>query len=108
MKVAINALSDDKVRSVERSNIGPAIRDFAQVAGQRDFKAFGFDEALDLVRKVSGYVGDDDFADLGQRREPYAFSPHEVAAPELAVDGQIEHRRSRLRLFSCRRADRFL
>ena len=46
--------SDGKLRSVERSNIGAAIRDFAQAAGQRDLRSFGFDDALDLIRKVSG------------------------------------------------------
>jgi uncharacterized protein (TIGR04141 family) len=63
LRVAINAISDDNLRSVESSNIGAAIRDFAQAAGKRDLRAFGFDEALDLIRKVSGYA-DDDFADV--------------------------------------------
>jgi uncharacterized protein (TIGR04141 family) len=54
LKVAVNAVGDDKLKSVERANIGAAIRDFAQAAGRRDLRAFGFDEALDLVRKVSG------------------------------------------------------
>lgn len=64
LKVAVNAVSDGKLRSVERSNIGAAIRDFAQAAGQRDLRAFGFDEALDLIRKVSGYTNETDFADV--------------------------------------------
>lgn len=64
LKVAVNAVTDGKLRSVERSNIGAAIRDFAQAAGQRDLRAFGFDEALGLIRKVSGYTSETDFADL--------------------------------------------
>ncbi|MEJ8406050.1 TIGR04141 family sporadically distributed protein [Brevundimonas vesicularis] len=64
LKVAVNAVSDGKLRSVERSNIGAAIRDFAQAAGQRELRAFGFDEALDLIRKVSGYTSETDFAEL--------------------------------------------
>jgi uncharacterized protein (TIGR04141 family) len=64
LKVAINAVSDDKLRSVERSNIGAAIREFTQAAGQRELRAFGIDKALDLIRKVSGYATDSDFADL--------------------------------------------
>ena len=32
LKTAINAVSSEKLRSVERSNIGAAIRDFAQAA----------------------------------------------------------------------------
>ena len=63
LRVAINAVSDDNLRSVESSNIGAAIRDFAQAAGKRDLRAFGFDEALDLIRKVTGYA-QDDFADV--------------------------------------------
>jgi hypothetical protein len=35
LKVAVNAVSDERLRSVERSNIGAAIRDYAQAAGQR-------------------------------------------------------------------------
>jgi hypothetical protein len=29
LKVAVNAVSDEKLRSVERSNIGAAIRDYS-------------------------------------------------------------------------------
>jgi hypothetical protein len=43
-------VSDERLRSVERSNIGAAIRDYAQAAGERDLRTFGFDDALDLVR----------------------------------------------------------
>ncbi len=64
LRVSINALSDGKLKSVERANIGAAIRDFAQAAGQRDLRTFGFDDALDLIRKVSGHAADDEFADV--------------------------------------------
>jgi uncharacterized protein (TIGR04141 family) len=46
LRVAINFINDEKLRSVERSNIGDAIRDFAQAAGQRDLRSFGFDDAV--------------------------------------------------------------
>jgi uncharacterized protein (TIGR04141 family) len=64
LKAAVNAVSDEKLRSVERSNIGAAIRDFAQAAGLRDLRSFGFDDALDLIRKVSGRATDNDFANM--------------------------------------------
>lgn len=64
LRVSINSVSDERLRSVERSNIGAAIRDFAQAAGQRDLRSFGFDDALDLIRKVSGRAADDEFADM--------------------------------------------
>ena len=50
--------------SLRRSVSAVAIRDFAQAAGQRDLRTFGFDDALDLIRKVSGYASDDNFADV--------------------------------------------
>lgn len=73
LKVAVNTVGDDKLKSVERANIGAAIRDFAQAAGRRDLRAFGFDEALDLVRKVSGY-GDNKFANLVSGSRALRFS----------------------------------
>ena len=88
LKVAINAVSDEKLRSVERSNIGAAIRDFAQAAGQRDLRSFGFDDALDLIRKVSGRASDSEFADMVTGSRPLRFSKKiELAdVPEAAVE----------------------
>jgi uncharacterized protein (TIGR04141 family) len=74
LRVSINAVSAEKLRSVERSNIGAAIRDFAQAAGQRDLRSFGFDDALDLIRKVSGRAADSDFADMVTGSRPLRFS----------------------------------
>jgi uncharacterized protein (TIGR04141 family) len=70
LRVTINALTDGKLKSVERANIGIAIRDFAQAPGPRDLQTFGFDDALDLIRKVSGRVTDDDFADTVSGSRP--------------------------------------
>ena len=88
LKVAINAVSDEKLRGVERSNIGAAIRDFAQAAGQRDLRSFGFDDALDLIRKVSGRAADNDFADMVTGSRPLRFSKRiELAdVPDAAVE----------------------
>lgn len=88
LRVAINAISDEKLRSVERSNIGAAIRDFAQAAGQRDLKAFGFDEALDLIRKVSGHATDDEFADMvtGARALRFSKKMDLADVPNAACD----------------------
>ena len=55
LKVAINSMGDQRIKSIERSNIGAAIRDYAQAA-RRDLRSFGFDDALDLIRKISGYA----------------------------------------------------
>jgi uncharacterized protein (TIGR04141 family) len=88
LKVAINAVSDEKLRSVERSNIGAAIRDFAQAAGQRDLRSFGFDDALDLIRKVSGHAADGEFADMVTGSRALRFSKKmEIAdVPDAATE----------------------
>lgn len=62
LKVAINSLDDSKVRRIDSSHLGEAIKGVSQSAFQRDLQAFGVDEALDLVRRISGRVEDDDFA----------------------------------------------
>ncbi len=62
LKVAINSLDDSKVKRVDSSHLGEAIKGVSQSAFQRDLQAFGVDEALDLVRRISGRIEDDDFA----------------------------------------------
>ena len=62
LRVAINSLDDSKVGRIDSSHLGEAIKGVSQSAFQRDFKAFGVDEALDLVRRISGRVEDDEFA----------------------------------------------
>jgi uncharacterized protein (TIGR04141 family) len=88
LKVAVSAISDERLRSVERSNIGAAIRDFAQAAGQRDLRSFGIDDALDLIRKVSGRATDSDFAEMVTGSRPLRFSKRIelVDVPTAAVE----------------------
>lgn len=54
LRVAINALDTAKLKRLERSNLGDAMQGVAQSPFQRDFQSFGIDDALDLVRKLSG------------------------------------------------------
>lgn len=88
LKVAINAISDKKLRGVERSNIGAAIRGFTQAAGQRDLRSFGLDDALDLIRKVSGRSADEEFADMvtGSRSLRFTKKIEITDVPEVAVE----------------------
>ncbi len=62
LMVAINSLDDSKVKRIDSSHLGEAIKGVSQSAFQRDLQAFGVDEALDLVRRISGRIEDDDFA----------------------------------------------
>lgn len=88
LKVAINFVSDEKLRSVERSNIGAAIRDVAHAAGQKDLHAFGFDDALDLIRKVSGHAEESNFADkvTGARALSFTKEIEITEVPDVAAD----------------------
>lgn len=63
LRVAINSLSDAKVKRVDSNNLGEALKGVSQSAFQRDFQAFGIDEALDLVRRVSGRLNSNNLAD---------------------------------------------
>lgn len=62
LKVAINSLDASKVKRIDSSHLGEAIKGVSQSAFQRDLQAFGVDEALDLVRRIAGRVEDDEFA----------------------------------------------
>lgn len=62
LKVAINSLDDSKVKRIDSSHLGEAIKGVSQSAFQRELQAFGVDEALDLVRRISGRIEGDDFA----------------------------------------------
>jgi len=88
LKVAVNSVSDEKLRSVERSNIGAAIRDFAQAAGQRDLRTFGIDDALDLIRKVSGRAADGEFAETvtGSRSLRFSKKIDLADVPDAAIE----------------------
>ncbi|MFV3130085.1 DUF6119 family protein [Niveispirillum sp. KHB5.9] len=62
--VAINSLDDGKIKRVDRSHLGEAIKGVSQSAFQRDLQSFGLDEALDLVRRVTGQAEDAKSANL--------------------------------------------
>ncbi|HEV7248828.1 MAG TPA: DUF6119 family protein [Shinella sp.] len=63
LRAAINALDDGKLKRLERANLGDAMRGISLSPFQRDLRSFGLDDALDLVRKVSGKTRDDATAD---------------------------------------------
>lgn len=63
LRVAINAVDEGKLNRLDRANLGDALRAVSQSPFQRDFKSFGLDDALDLVRKVSGSAKLDASAD---------------------------------------------
>lgn len=87
LRAAINAVSEDKLRSVERTNLGAAIRDFAQSAGLSNIRSFGIDETLDLIRKVSGHTTSEEVGDKVTGARSLRFSTDSALRdiPENAV-----------------------
>ncbi|WP_442678329.1 TIGR04141 family sporadically distributed protein [Sphingomonas sp. ASY06-1R] len=63
LRVAINALDDTKLRRLERANLGDALRGVALSPFQRELTSFGLEDALDLIRKISGRTRDEATAD---------------------------------------------
>ncbi|WHU01022.1 TIGR04141 family sporadically distributed protein [Sphingomonas sp. NIBR02145] len=59
LRAAINALDDTKLKRLERANLGDALRGVALSPFQRGLTSFGLDDALDLIRKISGRTRDD-------------------------------------------------
>jgi uncharacterized protein (TIGR04141 family) len=63
LRVALNALDETKLKRLERANLGDALRGVAQSPFQRELSSFGIDDALDLIRTISGVTRDDASAD---------------------------------------------
>lgn len=82
LRVAINSVNDEKLRSVEKTNIGAAIRDYAQSAGLNNLRSLGREETLDLIRKVSGHTESSDFADKVSGARSLRFSA-EMDLPDV-------------------------
>lgn len=100
MRVAINSLDDSKVRRIDSSHLGEAIKGVSQSAFQRDLQAFGVDEALDLVRRISGRVENDKFAntisgatDLKINKKMELVDLPETAAEALARSQSKDYQR---------------
>jgi uncharacterized protein (TIGR04141 family) len=63
LRAALNALDDKKLKRLERANLADALRGVSLSPFQREFASFGLDDALDLVRKVSGATKEEASAD---------------------------------------------
>tara|TARA_E500000318_G_scaffold108719_2_gene120148 strand:- start:185 stop:1810 length:1626 start_codon:yes stop_codon:yes gene_type:complete len=91
LRVAINGLDDTKLKRLERANLGDALRGVHLSPFQRDLNSFGLDEALDLIRKVSGTANDDAAADTMSGAQSLKVTGDFTIAdlPEIASDGLV-------------------
>ena len=88
LKVSVNALDETRLKRLERDNLGDALRGVALSPFHRDFQSFGVDDALDLVRKVSGSTRDGASADVLTGSKSLKVSGEFSLAdlPELAAE----------------------
>ncbi|WP_342714130.1 TIGR04141 family sporadically distributed protein [Bradyrhizobium sp. B039] len=88
LRVAINALDDTKLRRLERANLGDALRGVSLSPFQRELTSFGLDDALDLIRKISGRTREDAAADAmtGSRSLRLSGQFGLADLPELAAN----------------------
>lgn len=63
VKVAINAVADDSLRAVQKSNVASAIQQFAQSAFRSRFGSFGGQSKFEILKRVSGSISDDEDID---------------------------------------------
>lgn len=63
LRASINALDEKRLKRLDRTNLGDALRGSSLSPFQREFNSFGLDDALDLVRAVSGNTKEDITAD---------------------------------------------
>lgn len=88
LKVSLNALDENKLKRLERANLGDALRGVALSPFQRDFRSFGLDDALDLVRKISGSTREGGSTDMmtGARSLKVSGEISLTDLPEITAD----------------------
>lgn len=91
LRAAINALDDKKLKRLERSNLGDALKGVTLSSFRRGFETFGIDEALDLVRKISGSTKDEAHGDSITGSKALTISGQFTLRqlPEIATDALI-------------------
>lgn len=62
LRTTVNFINDSKLKSLERANVAIAMRDVTQAARHSGLRDFGMDDALEIIRKISGTAADDSFA----------------------------------------------
>lgn len=60
IKVAVNTISDTKLKTLQKSNIANAIQQFAQSAFRSQFRAFGGQNKFEVLKRISGNSSHDD------------------------------------------------
>ena len=87
LKVSLNALDESRLRRLERANLGDALRGVSLSPFHRDFRSFGTDDALDLIRKVSGSTREEASADVMAGAQSLKLSG-EISLVDLPVLAQ--------------------
>ncbi len=62
LMVAVNSLDDTKLNRIDTSHLGEAMKGISHSPSQRDLQAFGVDDVLSLLSRITGKGEDDTFA----------------------------------------------
>lgn len=82
LRASINALDVNRLKRLDRTNLADALRGTALSPFQRDLGSFGIDDALELVRTVSGRTRDGVTADMLSGASALKWNA-EIAIPDL-------------------------
>ncbi|MCY3857481.1 MAG: TIGR04141 family sporadically distributed protein [Gammaproteobacteria bacterium] len=107
LRVALNSLDEKNLKRLERTNLADAMRGVALSPFQRDFSSFGFDDALDLVRRLSGSTREDSRAEMisGARSLQSTGDFNLSELPQLAAEAIAFFQSNRYRTTSFRIID---
>ncbi len=74
LKVALNLLDASKINKIEAANLGESMKTASHSPFQRDFQAFGVDDALNLLNRITGKTANSDFANTISGATSFRFS----------------------------------
>ena len=74
LKVALNLLDASKINKIEAANLGESMKTTSHSPFQRDFQAFGVDDALNLLNRITGKTANSDFANTISGATSFRFS----------------------------------
>jgi uncharacterized protein (TIGR04141 family) len=89
IKVAINAVADDALRAVQKSNVASAIQQFAHSAFKARFGSFGGQNKFEILKRVSGAVDADDDLDSLVGATGVSLTTHLKCSEIKAIAGKL-------------------
>ena len=74
LKVAVNLLNASKINLIDSSNLSESMKTISLSPFQRNLQAFGVDDALSLLNRITGKTENDDFSKMVSGATSFRFS----------------------------------